>query len=163
LTCASLTNSNGSNNSLTGGKRGYLIRPLTGWNQIVSRSIAALPIFAPTIEAVVMVWARGSQLNRIEGKLDRLLTRLIGQGVMVMATLADIQAADAQVKAELDAIASGVTSLVASNKDLAAQLEAAIAANDPVQMQATLDAANALVAEGQAIVDSLPAPAAPAP
>jgi uncharacterized membrane protein affecting hemolysin expression len=110
-----------------------------------------------------MVWARGSQLDRIEGKLDRLLTRLIGQGVMVMATLADIQAADAQVKAELDAIASGVTSLVASNKDLAAQLEAAIAANDPVQMQATLDAANALVAEGQAIVDSLPAPAAPAP
>ena len=78
-----------------------------------------------------------------------------------MATLADIVRADAAIKTELDAITTGVTALVASNTSLAAQLAAAVAANDPTALQSALDAANALVTEGQAVVALLPTPAAP--
>lgn len=73
-----------------------------------------------------------------------------------MATLSDIIAADAQVKQELDAIAIGVTALLASQKDLVAQLATAIANQDPAQLQAALDAANANVAEATALVEQLP-------
>ena len=76
-----------------------------------------------------------------------------------MATLADVLKAEADAKAEMDTISVGVTALVASNKDLADKLAAAIAANDPAQLQAALDAANALVTEGQAVVAQLPTPA----
>ena len=75
-----------------------------------------------------------------------------------MATLADIVRADAAIKTELDAITTGVTALVASNASLAAQLAAAVAANDPTALQSALDAANALVTEGQAVVALLPTP-----
>ncbi len=92
----------------------------------------------------------------IERKLDLLLSN---QENIIMPTLADIAAADAQMKAELDAITTGVTNLNASNAKMAADLAAAIASNDPAALQAALDAANANVAEGQAIVTKLPASA----
>ncbi len=76
-----------------------------------------------------------------------------------MATLKEVLDAEAQAKTEMDAISAGVTGLVASNKDLADKLAAAVAANDPAQLQAALDAANALVTEGQAVVANLPTPA----
>ncbi len=74
----------------------------------------------------------------------------------IMASLQDVLAAEAQAKTEMDAIAAGVTGLVASNAKLAADLAAAVASNDPAQLQAALDAANALVTEGQAVVAQLP-------
>ncbi len=76
-----------------------------------------------------------------------------------MATLQEVLDAEAAAKAEMDTIAAGVTALVASVQSLKDQLAAAIAAGaDPAQLQAALDAANALVAEGQTVVDSLPKP-----
>jgi uncharacterized protein YoxC len=76
-----------------------------------------------------------------------------------MATLADIVASDAQVKAELDTIAAGVTALQGSIKSLSDQVAALSANADPAALQAAADAAAALATEGQAIVDSLPKPA----
>ena len=76
-----------------------------------------------------------------------------------MATLQGVLAAEAQAKAEMDTIATGVMNLVASNKTLADQLAAAVASNDPAQLQAVLDAANAIVTEGAAVTASLPTPA----
>ena len=73
-----------------------------------------------------------------------------------MATLADIVASDAQVKAELDTIATGVTNMNASIKALSDQVAALQTNSDPVALQAAADAAAALAVEGQAIVDSLP-------
>lgn len=98
-----------------------------------------------------------SRLYALEGMLHRVLQK----EDRIMATLADIVAADAQVKTELESIAAGIVTLQASNADLAKQLADAIAANDPAALQAALDAANALVTQGQAVVDSLPKPVVP--
>lgn len=95
-------------------------------------------------------------------RFDCKLDVIIANQEKIMATLADVLAAEAQAKTEMDAIATGVTNLVASNAKLAADLAAAVASNDPAQLQAALDAANAIVTEGQTVVASLPAPA-PAP
>ncbi len=102
-------------------------------------------------------------LYRLAADQGEILRRLTQNQEKTMATLQEVLDAEAQAKAELDTIAAGVTGLVASNADLAAQLAAAIAANDPVQLQAALDAANAIVAEGQTIVASLPATAPSGP
>ena len=73
-----------------------------------------------------------------------------------MATLADVLTKEDEAKAELDTIAAGVTKLVASNKELADELAAAIAANDPAALQSALDKAQALVDEGNTVVATLP-------
>ena len=86
----------------------------------------------------------------------RTLAKILKNQEKIMATLADVLAAEAQAKTEMDAIAAGVTALNASIADLKAQLAAAVAANDPTQLQAALDAANALVTEGAAVEASLP-------
>ena len=101
-----------------------------------------------------------SRFNPI-GRIYVDLVAILKNQEKMMATLADIVAADAAVKTELDTITTGVTALVASNASLATQLAAAVAANDPVALQAAADAANALVTEGQAIVALLPTPPAP--
>ncbi len=81
-----------------------------------------------------------------------------------MATLADIVAADAAVKAELDEMGLSVDKLVKSNQDLADKLTAAQSTGDPAALQAALDQAKANVVEGQAIVDKLAGtPPAPTP
>ncbi len=72
-----------------------------------------------------------SQLDRIEAKIDRLLK----QEAMVMATLSDITAAVTAEKTVED-------SVVVLLQNLSAQLKAAIAANDPVAMQAIVDSIN---------------------
>ncbi len=102
-------------------------------------------------------------LYQIAANQGETLRRLTKNQEKTMATLQEVLDAEAQAKAELDTIAAGVTALVASNADLAAQLAAAIAANDPAQLQAALDAANAIVAEGQTIIAALPATAPPTP
>jgi len=74
------------------------------------------------------------------------------------ASLKDVLDAEAAAKAEMDTIAAGVTGLVANVASLKDQLAAAIAAGaDPTQLQAALDAANALVDEGKAVIATLPA------
>lgn len=100
-----------------------------------------------------MVWARGSQLDRIEGKLDKLLTRLIGQGVMVMATLDDIKQAVADEKTVED-------SVLALLNNVEQQLKDAIAQNDPAAMQAIV---HQIAANKQAMADAVAqnTPAAP--
>jgi hypothetical protein len=115
-----------------------------------------------------MKWSRWRGV-RIEQKLDAIFAAVANIAAIVsktqqnqehtiMPTIADIAAADAQMKGELDTITTGVTNLVAANAKLATDLAAAIAANDPAALQAVLDAANANVAEGQAIVGKLPTP-----
>src|SRR6266581_1596512 len=101
------------------------------------------------------MWSRSwSRWGHLYNKIDRILYNQ----EKIMATLADITAADTAVKAELDKIAAGVMALVASNKDLAAQLATAIASADPAALQAALDLANSMVVEGQTVMDSLPKP-----
>jgi flagellar biosynthesis/type III secretory pathway chaperone len=87
---------------------------------------------------------------------SRQIATIIANQEKIMATLQEVLDAEAQAKSELDTIALGVTDLIKSNADLAAQLAAAIAANDPAQFQAALDAANAIVSQGQTIIASLP-------
>lgn len=73
-----------------------------------------------------------------------------------MPGITDIEAALTTLKTEMDQIKTGVTGLVASNQALAQQLAAAIASQDPAQLQAALDQANALVTEAQGVVTSIP-------
>jgi len=90
------------------------------------------------------------QLDRVIGLLTDILTRvkrLEAQGVRSMATLADIggQLADLQVDVEsetevttsVETLLDGQTALLVA---IQAQLEAALAANDPAALQAVSDA-----------------------
>lgn len=97
--------------------------------------------------------------HHVDAAIAHKLDLILSNQEKIMASLADIVAADAAVKAELDTITTGVTGLVASNKDLSDKLAAAVASNDPAALQAALDQANAIVAEGQAVAAMLPAPA----
>jgi len=101
------------------------------------------------------MWWPATQLNRIEGKLDKLLTRLIGQGVVMMATLDDIKQAVADEKTVEDSVLALLTNVEQQLKD-------AIAQNDPAAMQAVVDQ---IAANKRAMADAVAAntPAAPAP
>lgn len=93
------------------------------------------------------------QLERIERKVNYLMT--------LADDLATAQAAEAtDVQAALDRVNATIAANSASIADLQAQLAAALAAGTPVT-QAMVDAANALDTSIQGI-DATPAPA-PAP
>ena len=79
------------------------------------------------------------------------LNQLLAQGTQIMATLDDLKAAMANEDTK-------VQGLIAAFKDLADKLAAAVAANDPVALQALVDEANAT----SAAVDAANPPAAPA-
>lgn len=80
-----------------------------------------------------------------------------------MATLADIQAALSAEKTEEDKIVGLLQQVRADNAALAADLAAAIAANDPAALQAVADQMNANTAAMQAaetaLVGQAPQPA----
>lgn len=100
--------------------------------------------------------------------ISRLLATLITQGKTIMLTQADIQAALATETTREGTIISLLTTAAASQKDLQAQLAAAISASDPAAqqaaLQATLDTVNANITNMDAAIASVtpPAPAAPA-
>jgi hypothetical protein len=87
-----------------------------------------------------------------------LLNRILNKEIVIMATLVDIQNA---VAAETTVEQSVITLL----GTISADLQAAIAANDPVAMQAVVDSLNTNAANlAAAVVANTPAPApAPAP
>jgi len=99
------------------------------------------------------MWWPATQLNRIEGKLDKLLTRLIGQGVVMMATLDDIKQAVADEKTVEDSVLALLTNVEQQLKD-------AIAQNDPAAMQAVVDQ---IAANKRAMADAVAANTAAAP
>lgn len=116
------------------------------------------------------------ELIQIGMQLQKLLTNdetiisnqslILNNQSKIMAQLTDIQAANATLitnVAALDTVEESVVTLlntvVGQNKDLATQLVAAIASNDPVAMQAVVDSMNAsnadLAAKTQALADAV--------
>jgi hypothetical protein len=95
---------------------------------------------------------------RVVAQLQPYFHNLQQQGIQIMATMADIQAA---VAAETT-VEQSVISLLGQ---LSSELQAAIAANDPVAMQAVVDSINANSASLAAAVTSntpvVPTPPAP--
>lgn len=90
----------------------------------------------------------GKQLDRIEyalGRIEFMFNQLFIQGRKEMASIADLQAAVTAQKTVADSVVTLLTGI-------AAQLAAAIAANDPAQVQAVLDGLTANTAELQAAV-----------
>lgn len=75
-----------------------------------------------------------------------------------MANQADLMAALAAEKSEEDKIVGLLQAVRADNVSLAAQLAAAIAANDPAALQAILDQMNANTAAMQAAETAVVAP-----
>jgi lysozyme len=88
-----------------------------------------------------------SSTDRRLAKIGNVLAILQQQGVKIMATLADIQAAVAAEKTVEDSVLALLTSLEQQLKD-------AIAANDPAAMQAVVDDINA---HKQAMADAVAA------
>ena len=72
-------------------------------------------------------------------RIERRLSRMDREGDSVMATLADLIAEVARTKGIAASVKTAVDGLKAKVAELTAALEAAMAANDPVAMQAVVD------------------------
>jgi hypothetical protein len=109
-------------------------------------------------------------MNSTSKWLSRLpwarLARLESNQERIMALLDDLKTAVATESADEAKLIAVLEATLASNKDLAAKLAAAIAANDPTALQPILDtvAANNTAMEAELAKTAPPAPApAPAP
>jgi len=101
----------------------------------------------------LLLLAADRKIEELSQKLDRIIQKQ----EIIMATLVDIQAAVAAEKTVED-------SVLALLAGLAQQLKDAIAANDPVAMQAVVDSLNSnAAAMASAVTANTPAPTPPTP
>lgn len=96
------------------------------------------------------------------GRADRILLRtILRQNEVIMSLVDDIKTAQAQEASDEQKLIATLEATLASNKDLSAQLAAAIAANDPAALQSVLDGINASNAAMQAEIDKTAPPPTP--
>lgn len=109
------------------------------------------------MKTLLKCWQRWEYLFERLDAIDAAIAQLKTQGEQIMATLADITAAVAAEKTVEDSV---ITLL----QQLSQMLKDAIAANDPVAMQAVVDQLNANAKTlSDAVVANTPTPPTPAP
>jgi len=128
-----------------------VIDALTKLQRTVDKTDAEVQTVVDMLDTTL---ATATSVTAIQGAVSKLLVTQHRQGAAIMATLADIQNS-------VTNITSVSQSIVTTLNTVAANLQAAIAANDPAAMQAVVDALNT---DAQAMADAIVAntPAAPA-
>jgi len=132
-----------------------VIDALTKLQQTADKTDAAVHT---VVEVTDTMLDTATSVTAIQGAVSKLLVTQHRQGVNIMATLADIQNSVTNITSVSQAI-------VVTLNTVAANLQAAIAANDPAAMQAVVDALNT---DAQAMADAITAntpaePPAPPP